>query len=219
MAAGLPIYLDSDMKKDEFLAKVEGFEYTPGKPGASFQSFYSNYEEYFGSTKQPHEYKTTSSACVVAALNSCGDPAQQFDALRRYAGPGTDGTGLAGNGVVSYLSVVKSLGYVTHLIDPETSSLINITVPGAHALEPGFVIRQVIPDGKGGFSVSTAGWGTGSSPVSNSNWWAAGVLWGWNTNSVGTAASVNKWPWDNAPRQPRCAITTDANGKRVKVCQ
>ncbi|PKV19593.1 VENN motif pre-toxin domain-containing protein, partial [Xanthomonas prunicola] len=219
MAAGIPIYLDSHIDKDSFLVNVESFKYTPGKPGTSYQAYYSDYEDYFGSTKQPHEYRTTSSACVVALLNSCGNPAQQFDALRRYAGPGTDGKSLAGNGVVSYLSVVTSLGYVTHLIDPETSSLINITVPGAHALEPGFVIRQVIPDGKGGFSVSTSGWGTGSSPLSNSNEWAAGMLWGWNTNTIGTSAAISKWPWDSAPKQPRCTITADANGRQVRVCQ
>ncbi len=39
-------------------------------------------------------------------------------------------------------------------------------------LDPGFVIRQVLPDGFGGFSVSTRGWGTGSRPMFNSNWWA-----------------------------------------------
>ncbi|MBN6152550.1 hemagglutinin repeat-containing protein [Xanthomonas sp. AmX2] len=220
MAAGLPIYEDSNMTKDEFLENVQRFGYTPGKPGTDWQGLFGIYENVAGSTKQPHEYSTTSTACVIALLNSCGGPAQQFDALRRYAGPGTDGKALAGNGVVSYLSIgAGSLGYVTHLIDPSTSSLINITVPGAHALEPGFVVRQVIPDGKGGFSVSTIGWGTGSSPMNNSNEWAAAVVWGPNTDQIGREAAVNKWPWETAPKQPHCAMTTDSNGKRIRVCQ
>ncbi|OOW71314.1 hypothetical protein Xmar_18150 [Xanthomonas axonopodis pv. martyniicola] len=219
MAAGLPVYLDSSMKKDEFLAKVEDFKYTPGKPGTMFQGIFNEYEEYLGSTKQPHEYSTTSYACAVAVFNSCGNPARQFDALRRYAGPGTDGKVLAGNGVVSYLSIGGSLGYVTHLIDPGTSSLINITVPGAHALDPGFVVRQIIPDGNGGFSVSTTGWGTGSSPMFNSNTWAASVVWGPNTDQIGREAAINKWPWDHVQKQPRCSVTIDTEGRRVEVCQ
>ncbi|QBG89860.1 hypothetical protein EYC54_22420 [Xanthomonas oryzae] len=211
--------MNSNIKKDEFLVKVEGFEYTPGKPGIIFQGIFNKYEEYFGNTKQPHEYSTTSSACVVAVFNSCGNPAQQFDALRRYAGPGTDGKALAGNGVVSYLSIVGSLGYVTHLIDPGTSSLINITIPGAHALDPGFVLRQIIPDGNGGFSVSTTGWGTGRSPMFNSNTWAAGVVWGPNTDDIGREAAINKWPWDPVQKQPRCSVEIDGEGRRIEVCQ
>src|SRR3989304_4860994 len=67
---------------------------------------------------------------------------------------------------------LRGLGIPASIVDPSTSSLINITVPGAHALDPGFVIRQVLPDGFGGLSVSTRGWGTGSRPMFNSNWWA-----------------------------------------------
>nr|WP_324292656.1 hemagglutinin repeat-containing protein [Xanthomonas oryzae] len=52
MAAGLPIYLNSNIDKDTFLANVESFKYTPGKPGTSYQSYYSDYEDYVGSTKQ-----------------------------------------------------------------------------------------------------------------------------------------------------------------------
>ncbi|WP_331250993.1 hypothetical protein [Xanthomonas oryzae] len=170
MAAGLPVYANSSMTKDEFLKKVDNFDYTPGKPGTSWQTLFGGYEYVFGKTKQPHEYSTSSVACETGISSACGSPAEQFDALRRYAGPGADGKNLADNGVVSYLSIMGlSLGYVTHLIDPSTSSLINITVPNAHALDPGFVVRQVIPDGNGGFSVSTNGWGTGRSPSHNSN--------------------------------------------------
>ncbi|WP_242629532.1 VENN motif pre-toxin domain-containing protein [Xanthomonas oryzae] len=186
MAAGLPVYANSPMKKDEFLKKVDNFDYTPGKSGTWFQRAFNWYESQTSSTKQPHEYDSTTVACEVIGYNSCGNSAQQFDALRRYAGPGTNGEQLADNGLVSYLSIAGlSLGYVTHLIDPSTSSLINITLPGAHALDPGFVVRQVIPDGEGGFSVSTKGWGTGSSPFGNSNHWAAWFVWAPNTSGVG----------------------------------
>jgi len=119
---------------------------------------------------------------------SCGNPSEQFDALRRYAGPGTDGKSLAGNGAVSHLNIGLSFGSVTHLIDPSTGSLINITLPGAHPLHSGFVIRQVVPDGKGGFSVETRGWGTGSSPIFNSNVWLASPVWGSNTSDIGNDA-------------------------------
>ena len=137
-----------------------------------------------------------------------------------FAGPGTDGKGLAGNGVVSYLSIMTfSLGYVTHLIDPSTSSLINITVPGAHALDPGFVIRQIVPDGHGGFSVSTRGWGTGSSPLSNSNSWADDFVWAPNTRDIGEQVSEFQWPWSEFPSKQKCMSTRDSQGKLVEVCQ
>ncbi|MGS0502199.1 hemagglutinin repeat-containing protein [Xanthomonas oryzae pv. oryzicola] len=219
MAAGLPVYANSSMTKDEFLKKVDNFDYTPGNPGTFWQEQFEKYEKNIGSTKQPHEYSTTSIVCMPGVLVNCGNPAEQFDALRRYAGPGVDGKTLADNGVVSYLSIMGlSLGYVTHLIDPSTSSLINITVPNAHALDPGFVVRQVIPYGDGGFSVSTNGWGTGSSPAHNSNEWAADIIWPNNAGAIGQEVMGLRWPFSTI-NQPRCSMTTLANGKHVEVCQ
>ncbi|WP_425613129.1 hemagglutinin repeat-containing protein [Xanthomonas oryzae] len=219
MAAGLPVYANSSMTKDEFLKKVDNFDYTPGKPGTSWQTLFGGYEYVFGKTKQPHEYSTSSVACETGISSACGSPAEQFDALRRYAGPGADGKNLADNGVVSYLSIMGlSLGYVTHLIDPSTSSLINITVPNAHALDPGFVVRQVIPDGNGGFSVSTNGWGTGRSPVFNSNKWGASFIWSNNVGDIYGMTIGVRWPFSSV-NQPRCSMTTLANGKQVEVCQ
>ncbi|WP_207924409.1 hypothetical protein [Xanthomonas oryzae] len=219
MAAGLPVYAKSSMTRDEFLKKVDDFDYTPGKSGTFWQEQFEKYDNNFGSTKQPHEYSTTSIVCIPGVLVNCGSPAEQFDALRRYAGPGADGKTLAENGVVSYLSIMGfPLGYVTHLIDPSTSSLINITVPNAHALDPGFVVRQVIPYGDGGFSVSTNGWGTGSSPVHNSNEWAADIIWPNNTGAIGHEVMGLRWPFSTI-NQPRCSMTTLADGKQVEVCQ
>lgn len=220
MSAGLPKYADGSISKDAFVEAVKALSYTKGVPGTFFQKQFDKYEALAGSTKQPHEYETTSIACAMSYASSCGNVIEQFDALRRFAGPGTDGKGLAGNGVVSYLSIMGlSLGYVTHLIDPSTSSLINITVPGAHALDPGFVIRQVLPDGYGGFSVSTRGWGTGSSPLRNSNSWADDFVWAPNTRDIGAQVDKLQWPWSDFPSKQRCMNTRDSQGKLIEVCQ
>ncbi|MDT3486392.1 hemagglutinin repeat-containing protein [Stenotrophomonas maltophilia] len=220
MSAGMPKYLDGSVDRKEFIDSVKGLEYTVGVPGTTFQSIFGAYEWAVGSTKQPHEYSTTSVACVVSYTSSCGDAVAQYNALRRYAGPGTDGKGLADNGVVSYLSIMGlSLGYVTHLVDPSTSSLINITVPGAHALDPGFVIRQVLPDGFGGFSVSTRGWGTGSSPMFNSNSWADRQVWSPNTRDIGSEVGKLQWPWSTFPSKQKCMSYRGPDGKMVEVCQ
>lgn len=220
MSAGMPKYLDGSVDRKEFINSVKGLEYTVGVPGTTFQSIFGAYEWALGSTKQPHEYSTTSVACAVSYTSSCGDAVAQYNALRRYAGPGTDGKGLADNGVVSYLSIMGlSLGYVTHLVDPSTSSLINITVPGAHALDPGFVIRQVLPDGFGGFSVSTRGWGTGSSPMFNSNSWADRQVWSPNTRDIGSEVGKLQWPWSTFPSKQKCMSYRGPDGKMVEVCQ
>ncbi len=220
MSAGMPKYVDGSGDRKEFIDSVKGLEYTVGVPGTTFQSILGAYEWAVGSTKQPHEYSTTSVACVVSYTSSCGDAVAQYNALKRYAGPGTDGKGLADNGVVSYLSIMGlSLGYVTHLVDPSTSSLINITVPGAHALDPGFVIRQVLPDGFGGFSVSTRGWGTGSSPMFNSNSWADRQLWIPNTRDIGSEVGKLQWPWSTFPSKKKCMSYRGPDGKMVEVCQ
>lgn len=217
---GLPIYNDSNMSREEFLQNVQNFAYTPGKSGTDIQKAFSWYENFAGSTKQPHEYSDLTQACWTTSMDTCGNPAQQFNLLRQYAGPGTDGSKLASNGVVNYLSLGPlSLGYVTHLIDPGTSSLVNITLPGQHALDPGFVVRQIIPDGRGGFSIDTRGWGTGSSPMFDSNVWAAGSVWGGNSAFIGFKADGFKWPWGGAPTQPRCVQTAGLDGKQMQVCQ
>lgn len=199
---------------------VRALNYTQGVSGTFFQGVFSGYEKVFGSTRQSHEYETTSVACAVSYASTCGNTADQFNAMRKHAGPGADGEALAGNGVVSYLSIMgMSLGYVTHLIDPSTSSLINITVPGAHALDPGFVIRQIVPDGYGGFSVSTRGWGTGSSPFLNSNSWADSMVWAPNTRDIGGEVSKLKWPWVDSKPGKKCMSHRNSEGDMIEVCQ
>jgi len=191
MAAGLPVYQGGSMSWEDFIARVDNFEFTQGSESKTWWQRGVGWWDSWGKTsKQPHEYTHISVACSIMSGLSCGKPSEQFDALRRYAGPGTDGKSLAGNGEVSHLNIGLSFGSVTHLIDPATGSLINITLPGAHPLHPGFVIRQVVPDGKGGFSVETKGWGTGSSPIFNSNVWLARPVWGPNTWDIGNDAKT-----------------------------
>jgi len=197
MAAGLPVYQGGSMSWEDFIAKVDNFEFTPGAEGTTFWQYIVGGSDWVWdlvpwteNSKQPHEYTNVTVACSVFPGLSCGSPSEQFDALRRYAGPGTDGKSLADNGAVSHLNIGFSFGSVTHLIDPATGSLINITLPGAHPLHPGFVIRQTVPDGKGGFSVLTKGWGTGSSPMLNSNVWLASPVWGPNTWDIGKDAKT-----------------------------
>jgi len=191
MAAGLRIYPSSDMNWNDLIAKAENFEFTPGAGDKTgWQKITDFYENHAGDTSQPHEYRHLGLACYIQPGANCGTLSQQFDALLRYAGPGTDGKSLADNGVVSHLNIGFSFGSVTHLIDPSTGSVINITLPGAHPLHPGFVVRQIIPAGDSGFYVETKGWGTGSSPMGNSNTWAAGMVWGPNTQNIGGKATV-----------------------------
>lgn len=220
LADGLRTYGDLGISKDQMLANVQSLAYTGGETHTTWMSGFNAYQLVAGDTSQPHEYRDLSTACIADRLTSCGTPAVQFDSLRRYAGPGASGDALADNGAVSHLNVLlASFGNVTHLIDPATSSLINITVPGAHVLEPGFVVRQIIPDGDGGFSVKTEGWGTGKSPADNSNVWAAGALWGINTHGIGQDAATTTWPFDPRPVQPRCANSVDSQGQTIRVCQ
>jgi filamentous hemagglutinin len=66
MSAGMPKYFDGSGDREEFIDSVKGLEYTVGVPGTTFQSILGAYEWAVGSTKQPHEYSTTSVACVVS---------------------------------------------------------------------------------------------------------------------------------------------------------
>jgi len=51
-------------------------------------------------------------------------------------------------------------------------------------LDLSFVVRQAFPGGIGGFRILTSGWGTGSSPLGNSNIWMAPFVWGVNSNTI-----------------------------------
>ncbi|NWB29033.1 hypothetical protein [Pseudomonas gingeri] len=92
-----------------------------------------------------------------------------------------------------YLMGLK-LGYVAHLTDKDSKSVINVTLPEMHALDPGFVVRTVVPTASGGFDIETHGWGTGSSPLFNSNSWMAGMVWGGNTKFIEKQEFMNNSP-------------------------
>ncbi|WP_363800833.1 hemagglutinin repeat-containing protein [Lysobacter firmicutimachus] len=231
MAAGLPRereYIDKNCIstfeqgcRERFLAAVKGGVFTRPSDavGSGWMWMFENYEAAAGGTKQPHEYRDLTLACARGTINECGGPMDQFNAMRRYAGPGTDGGSMVENGTVSKLAIVAHLGYTTHLINPENSSLINITLPGAHALDPGFVIRRIVPDGKGGFFVDTRGWGTGSSPIFNSNAWADGGVWRINTQTIGADALEFKSPFGASTPIMKCENVTLSNGLVKRVCQ
>ncbi|NWE49692.1 hemagglutinin repeat-containing protein, partial [Pseudomonas gingeri] len=165
-----------------------------GQTGGGIPAAFAGYETVLGSTKQPHEYGDVSSGCLVS-LGGCGTLDQEYEALKRNAGPGGDGTKVVGSGDVSelYLMGLK-LGYVAHLTDKDSKSVINVTLPGMHALDPGFVVRTVVPTASGGFDIETHGWGTGSSPLFNSNSWMAGMVWGGNTKFIEKQEFMNNSP-------------------------
>jgi len=254
MANGLHYY--PDMSHEEIVRKAEIFGFTremieadnllkqgDNSPSdSSWQWGFDTYESYVGNTKQPHQYSYNGYGCRATTLSSCGSPFEQFTALRRYAGPGTDGKNLADNGTISYLNIGLSsfvpfnfkplkavdfsFGYVAHLIEPSTSSLINITLPNAHPLHPGFVVRNINPDGNGGFKVNTMGWGTGSSPVNNSNEWMAEPLWGINSDHIGYYAKqfdfhrlLQRTKSTSLPPYQKCSWGVDRNGQPLQVCQ
>lgn len=155
-----------------------------GTAGGNIATVMSGWESVFGSTKQPHEYSDVSTGCW-SFNGGCGSLAQQYDALKRNAGPGGIASAEVKSGDVSELYIAgQKLGYVAHLTDPGTQSLINITLPGMHALDPGFVVRSIVPDGPDGFKIDTKGWGTGNSPAFNSNDWAAPLVWGSNAKAI-----------------------------------
>lgn len=128
----------------------------------------------------PHQYRHIGKAC---SQNEDGcTPTSAFNALRQRPAPGAKGDESVGSGSISDISVMFnnfSFGYVTHLIDPKTLSVVNITLTEQHALYPGWVLRQVetLPDGT--ININTYGAGTGSNPL-NLNVLLAPILWGGN---------------------------------------
>lgn len=193
MASGLPGYkawadnncasMGAAACQTKFTQTVKDgtFINSQGQPGGGIPTGFNIWESLAGDTKQPHEYSDISQGCIPL-LGGCGSMAQAYEALRRNAGPGGDGQTVVKSGDVSELHMMgMKLGHVAHLTDDGTMSVINITLPGMHALDPGFVVRTVKPTQDGGFDVETHGWGTGASPLFNSNGWAAGAVWGGNT--------------------------------------
>ena len=124
--------------------------------------------------KSPHEYAHSGTVCDGSTPNST------YNALRQYPGPGSSGDALVGNGTVSPIKLGPFLlGYVTHLVDPATRSVVNITVPGSHGLDPGWVVRQVGVQPDGVTSVNSYGAGTGANPF-NINVLGVAPVWGYN---------------------------------------
>ncbi|MEB0039363.1 hypothetical protein [Pseudomonas sp. MH10] len=193
MASGLPSYASwagkhcesagSSACQAKFSDAVKSgtFINSQGLPGGVIPEAFQYWETVFGDTRQPHEYSDVTKGCIPL-LGGCGSLIQAYEALRRNAGPGGDGIRVVNSGDVSELHMMGAkLGHVAHLTDDSTMSVINITLPGMHALDPGFVIRTVQPTQDGAFNVKTHGWGTGPSPLFNSNSWAAYMVWGGNT--------------------------------------
>jgi len=105
MAAGLPIHPGGDVNWQEFITKVENLEFTQGaSENTWWQDTIQWYESRAGDTSQPHEYTNLTVACSVSPGLNCGNLSEQFNALLRYAGPGTDGSSLADNGKISRLN-------------------------------------------------------------------------------------------------------------------
>jgi filamentous hemagglutinin len=131
-------------------------------------------------SKQPHEYSHDGTACK-SGDQSCSEKA--YSQLLKIPGPGADGINQVKNGTVSELYMLtQKFGYVTHLVDPSTQTVVNITVPGQHPLDPGFVVRTVNKQSDGSTTINSYGAGTGNSPIGNSNSWLAPVVWGGNVN-------------------------------------
>ena len=129
--------------------------------------------------KSPHEYLHTGTVC-----NSISDctPNSAYTALLQYPGPGSAGNAQVVSGTVSPIYLGSFLlGYVTHLVDPATQSVMNITMPGLHGLDPGWVVRQVIAKPNGITSIDSYGAGTGANPL-NINVLGAMPVWGGNVN-------------------------------------
>lgn len=128
----------------------------------------------------PHQYRHIGKAC--SQNEDVCTPNSAFNALRQRPAPGAQGDERVESGSISDISVMFnkfSFGYVTHLIDPKTLSVVNITLTEQHALYPGWVLRQVetLPDGT--ININSYGAGTGSNPL-NLNVLLASILWGSN---------------------------------------
>jgi filamentous hemagglutinin len=117
--------------------------------------------------------------------------ASAFSALRQFPAPGSSGTELIVSGSVSNIELfnnklldfiglgdVSRLGYVTHLVDPTTLSIVNITLPKQHGLDPGWVFRQV-QNRSDGIYIYSYGAGTGANPF-EINTKMARPVWGGN---------------------------------------
>ena len=145
------------------------------------------------SFRSTHEYTHTGSVCDGSS-STC-TPNSTYNALRQYPGPGTSGDSLVNSGSVSTIKLGPSqLGYVTHLVDPTTMSVVNITVPGQHGLDRGWVVRQVDPQPNGVTSVSSYGAGTGANPF-DMNVRLASPVWDSNiTFGIRPAANSGSGP-------------------------
>ena len=135
---------------------------------------------FIASGGDPHEYKHNGTVC--SGSDSECTKAAVFTALRMNAGPGNSGTPVVSGGVSEIkLLNTATIGYVTHLVDPSSGSVVNITLPGQHALDQGWVVRQIVPGSSGAMNVNTYGAGTGANRL-NFNSGTASMIWGGNLN-------------------------------------
>ena len=145
------------------------------------------------SFKSPHEYAHSGTVCDGGNANCT--PSSTYNALLQYPGPGSSGASLVNSGTVSGIQLGPFLlGNVTHLVDPTTQSVVNITMPNFHGLDPGWVVRQVGTQPNGITSVSSYGAGTGANPF-NINVNGAMPVWGGNVNfGIKPAANLGGSP-------------------------
>ena len=104
---------------------------------------------------------------VICRLDEPGCTVENvFEALRMYAAPGQDEPATTGHDVPVQLEEMFPLGMVRQKIDEENHWVSNSTVPGQHALDPGYVKRSVIVE-DGAIKIETVGEGTGPYPTAN----------------------------------------------------
>ena len=145
---------------------------------------------YFSSFRSSHQYSHVGTVCGDGGNAAC-TLATSTSALRRYAGPGTGGNVEVKSGSVSDIKLLAiPLGYVTHLVDYSTRSVVNITLPGQHGLDAGWVVRSVQKDSSGRINIHTYGAGTGFNAM-NFNELVAPLVWGGNVR-LGIKPYVNR---------------------------
>lgn len=152
----------------------------------------------------PHQYTNNTISCSTILGGDCSVSQTATD-LRTYAGPGMDGSHAIKSGDVSQIRLSDiNLGYVTHLVDPSTNSVVNITVPGQHALDPGWVVRNVDQVSNGSTYINSYGAGTGALAYINSLDPVVSTTWSGNVILNTFKLPFPSWvPWNTGiPKSP-----------------
>ncbi|MFD1215711.1 RHS repeat-associated core domain-containing protein [Microbulbifer celer] len=115
-----------------------------------------------------HEYELRTQICHTMTTSCTAQ--NVYSALKRFPAPGYDGTSSVENGQVAN---VPGLGHVTHIVNDDRMSVVNVTM-GDHLLYPGKVVRSVVVEGPKIY-VNTYGDGTG--PLGTMNEILDNVVW------------------------------------------